>query len=50
MSDGENAKSGPVRGKVAGQTIRDDRFPFLFAIVVAVLGAVMGAYLLLRLV
>jgi putative membrane protein len=35
---------------LAGQAIRDDRFPFLFAIIVTVLGAVMGAYLLLRLV
>ena len=38
------------RAILAGQPIRDDRFPFLFAIIVTVLGAVMGAYLLLRLV
>ena len=38
------------RAILAGQGIRDDRFPFLFATIVTVLGAVMGAYLLLRLV
>jgi putative membrane protein len=38
------------RAILAGEPIPDDRLPVLFALIVTVLGAVMGAYLLLRLV
>ncbi|HXJ21014.1 MAG TPA: DUF202 domain-containing protein [Polyangia bacterium] len=38
------------RAMLAGQPIPDDNSPFVLAVVVTVLGAVMGAYLLFRLV
>ena len=38
------------RAILAGEPMPDDRSPFVLALVVTVLGAAMGAYLLLRLV
>ena len=42
--------SSTKRAILAGESIRDDRLPLIFALIVTVLGAVMGGYLLLRLV
>ena len=40
-----------MRGAIRrGQDIRDDAFPIVFALLLTVLGAVLGGYLLIRLV
>ena len=39
-----------MRGAIRrGQDIRDDAFPVVFAVLLTVLGAVLGGYLLIRL-